>query len=181
MSASSFPVLIDGQTIARRIQDLARELRVRGDGEPHFIAVLDGARIFADKLLQALGREAGAYDSIQLASYSGTESTGTVRIVKDLGQDVRGKRVVILEDIVDTGRTILALRKLLFERGARSVETLTLLSKPSRRVVEVPLEGVGFEVPDLFVIGFGMDLDGKYRELPYVGVYQADEAERSAV
>ncbi len=180
MSVPHFPVLIDGQTIIRRIHELARELRSRAEEEPHFVAVLAGARPFADQLLLALGRERGSYDSIRLASYSGTESTGTVRLVKDLEQDVLGKRVVILEDIVDTGRTIQALRAILFERGAASVETLTLLSKPSRRVVEVPLEGVGFEVPDLFVIGFGMDLDGKFRELPYVGVYQTEEAERPA-
>jgi len=180
LSVPQFPVLIDGQTIARRIHELARELRVRAEEEPHFIAVLAGARPFADQLLLALGREKGAYDSIRLASYVGTESSGEVRLLKDLDHDVTGKRVVILEDIVDTGRTILALRSLLFERGAASVETLTLLSKPSRRVVEVPLDGVGFEVPDLFVIGFGMDLDGKYRDLPYVGVYQAEEAERPA-
>ncbi|MEZ6037792.1 MAG: phosphoribosyltransferase family protein, partial [Planctomycetota bacterium] len=110
-------------------------------------------------------------------SYEGTQSTGQVKVsplgaLQD-GASVKDQHVVLLEDIVDTGRTIQALREHFLGAGAASVRVASLLSKPSRRVVEVEVEHIGFEIPDEFVIGFGMDLDGRYRELRDVVVYEA--------
>jgi len=177
-----FPVLIDRPSLDFRIAEMARELLDAGEADPHLICVLDGGRTFADRICKAMGREAGAYDTIKLASYgAGTTSSGAVRIVKEMSLEVRGRRVVILEDIVDTGRTLAFLKRILLERGAASIEICTLLDKPSRRVVDVDVDLAGFEIPDVFVIGFGMDLNGRYRDLPYVGIYEeASEGQQAS-
>jgi hypoxanthine phosphoribosyltransferase len=169
-----FPVLIDERTLLRRIRELAEDVRRAGEAAPYPIAVLDGARIFADALCRCWGRP-GAYDTIKAASYgAGTVSSGRVEIVREASGDLRGRRVVLVEDIVDTGRTVAVLIDHLRARGAASVDVCTLLSKPARRIVAVPLTWIGFEIPDKFVVGYGMDLDGRYRELPYVGVYSRE-------
>ncbi|MEC8252939.1 MAG: phosphoribosyltransferase family protein [Planctomycetota bacterium] len=175
-----FPVLFSNADILRRTHELARELHAAlGDEPPCLIQVVEGARPFARLLQQAFEGQA-LYD-VRAKSYAGTESTGEVRIdlLGGLGREVvAGREVVLIEDIVDTGRTIAALRQRFLEFGARRVRVASLLSKPSRRVVEVEVEHVGFEIPDEFVLGFGMDLDERYRELPDVVVYDA-EVERA--
>jgi hypoxanthine phosphoribosyltransferase len=176
-----FEVLIQSSVLQARIQELAHALVSTSSGAetPYFVSVLEGASKFENALCDKHPELARAdRDSVKLSSYGGgTESSGKVQLIKDLAGEVAGRRVVVLEDIVDTGRTVHFLSGLLRERGAASVEVYTLLSKPSRRVVDVPLAGVGFEIPDQFVIGFGMDLDGRYRELPYVGIYEAEAAQ----
>ncbi|HEC57892.1 MAG TPA: hypoxanthine phosphoribosyltransferase, partial [Candidatus Syntrophoarchaeum butanivorans] len=112
---------------------------------------------------------------IRLKSYSGTETTGRVELIFDTTGSVEGRDLLIIEDIVDTGITMDHLLRLLRERGARSVEVCTLLDKPSRRVVDVPLRYVGFVVPDRFIVGYGLDLDEKFRNLPYIGVISPSE------
>lgn len=109
---------------------------------------------------------------MQVASYGGgTESTGEVKILHDLDRSIRGRHALIVEDIVDTGLTLNKVRKLLMDREPASLKVCTLLDKPSRRRVQVPVDYVGFTIEDHFVVGYGLDLDGKYRNLPYVGIY----------
>ncbi len=163
-------------------QSIRRRGQVQGDAvheEPLLLSVLEGALPFTRQLCRLLGRGVESFDRIKLSSYGdGTVSQGRVEVVRDMREDPRGRRVVILEDIVDTGRTLAFLRKRLFDRGAASVEIYTLLDKPSRRVVEVPLTSVGFEIPDQFVLGFGLDVAGKYRDLPYIGIFEESVAAR---
>ena len=166
-----FRVMIGCDDIARRSRELAAELRRSlGDEPPLLVVVIEGARRFA-RLIQRGLPGALPLHEVRARSYAGTESTGEVTITTpELA--VKGRDVVLLEDIVDTGRTVAALRRHFLGQGARSCRVVSLLSKPSRRVVEVEVEHVGFEIPDEFVIGFGMDLDGRYRELDDIVVYE---------
>ena len=113
-------------------------------------------------------------DFMSVSSYGGTESTGVIKIVQDLTEPVTGRQVLIVEDIVDSGRTLSHLAKMLNERGAEDVKICTLLDKPDRRVVDVKVDYVGFTIPDEFVVGYGLDYDQKYRTLPYIGVVKFD-------
>ena len=148
--------------------------------------MIEGARPFA-RLLQRLLPGQPPLHEVRASSYgAGTQSSGTVRLSGTDGVPAHGRDVLLLEDIVDTGRTIAALRQHFLAAGATHCRVATLLSKPSRRVVDLDLDYVGFEIPDEFVLGFGMDLDGRYRELPDVVVYEAEverafEQQRSAV
>jgi hypoxanthine phosphoribosyltransferase len=110
-------------------------------------------------------------DLMEVSSYgAGTESTGQVRILKDLSRSIEGRHVVIVEDIIDTGLTLNYLLKYLADKGPASVRIVCLLDKPARRLVEIPIDYRGFEIPDRFVIGYGLDFDERYRNLPYIGV-----------
>jgi len=175
-----FRTLFSSVDILRRSMELTRQLKdALGDEPPCLVQVVEGARPFA-RLVQA-GFPGQVLHDVRARSYEGTESTGEVTITPLGGFDlaeVAGRDVVLLEDIVDTGRTVDALRRRLDAHGARSVRVVTLLSKPARRVVDVAVDLVGFEIPDEFVIGFGMDLDQRYRELPDIVVYDP-EVERA--
>ena len=112
-------------------------------------------------------------DFMAVSSYgSGTKSGGVVKIVKDLDDPIRGKDVIVVEDIVDSGRTLSYLLEMLWARGPRSLRLCTLLDKPERRVVDVDVDYTGFQIPDEFVVGYGLDYDQRYRNLPYIGVVQ---------
>jgi len=169
-----FRVLFSSIEIMRRAIELTRELkRELGDEPPCLVQVVEGARPFA-RLVQN-GFPGQVVHEVRAKSYQGTESTGEVTISMLGGFEaahVAGRDVVLVEDIVDTGRTIDALRKHFAELGARRVRVVTMLSKPSRRVVDVVVEHIGFEIPDEFVIGFGMDLNERYREMVDVVVYE---------
>jgi len=178
MSSSSqvafppFRVLLSRDQILRRTHEIARTIAAEFHGEPLcLVVVIEGARTWARQLQKLLPGQLPLFEA-RASSYSGTVSSGTVKL--SVGADVpcRDRHVLLLEDIVDTGRTIKALREHFTAAGAKSCRVATLLSKPSRRVVEVPLDFVGFEIPDEFVLGFGMDLDGRYRELPDVVIYE---------
>ena len=109
---------------------------------------------------------------MRVSSYGGgTDSTGEVKIIHDLDKSIRGRHALIVEDIVDTGLTLHKVRNLLLDREPLSLKIVSLLDKPSRRRVEVPVDYIGYSIEDHFVVGFGLDLDGKYRNLPYVGIY----------
>lgn len=110
------------------------------------------------------------YDFMDVSSYEGTESLGDIRILKDLDTSVKGLNILLVEDIVDTGQTLRTVKNLLMSKGAKSVKVVTLLDKPSRRVVDVQAEYIGFEIENEFVVGFGLDFNQLYRNLPYVGV-----------
>lgn len=177
--SESFPpfrVLFSHDDILRRSHELVRELQQSYcDERPCLIQVIQGARPFAALIRAGLEGKLPLYD-VRAKSYEGTQSTGEVKISMLAGLDakaVENRDVVLLEDIVDTGRTIAALREHFMHLGARSVQVVSLLSKPSRRVVDVAVEYIGFEIPDEFVIGFGMDLDERYRDLPDIVVFEA--------
>lgn len=181
MSHPSFPpfrVMFSRDQILRRTHELARsiedDLRAVGAvAPPCLVAVIEGARPFARQLQKVLPGNLPVHE-VRASSYAkGQVSSGTVAVSGGAEIPCAGRHVLLLEDIVDTGRTIAALRQHFLAAGALSCRVATLLSKPSRRVVEVELHYVGFEIPDEFVLGFGMDLDGRYRELPDVVVYEA--------
>jgi hypoxanthine phosphoribosyltransferase len=163
-------VLIDSSQLAARIEQLARELRADAtpDTPLHLVAVLKGAFMFLADLLRALEGPVTC-DFIALSSYgSSTTSSGEVRLTKDLDHGIEGRDVVIVEDIVDTGVTLAYLQEILRARGPRSLRTACLLNKPSRRLESVPVEYIGFTIPDRFVVGYGLDFDERYRNLPYI-------------
>ena len=176
-SRHGFRVLIGNDPILRRIAELADRIRRdHPDEPPMLIAVIEGARTFARHLQRHLGGGCAVHE-VRASSYgAGTTSSGTVQVQSIGSFDVRGRRVLLIEDIVDTGRTVATLRERLLGEGARECRVATLLTKPARRVVEVPLDYVGFEIPDEFVIGFGMDFAGRYREIDEVVVYDAARA-----
>ena len=171
MHATPVEILIEGPDIQHRIRELAAEIRRDiPDEDVHFVCVLKGAFLFLADLVRAMeGRV--TLDFMATSSYgSATTSSGEVRLVKDLDEGLEGRHVVIIEDIVDTGLTLHYLQDILRARGPRSLRTACLLSKPSRRQVEVQVEYVGFTIEDRFVVGFGLDYDEHYRNLPYIGV-----------
>jgi hypoxanthine phosphoribosyltransferase len=165
-------VLLDEAAIRRRIQELAAEIRrdAGPDTEIHLIAVLKGAFIFLADLLRSFEGPVTC-DFLGVSSYGGgTSSSGQVKLTKDLDKPLAGRYVVLVEDIVDTGLTLSYLLEILRARDPKSLRTACLLSKPSRRKIEVPVEYIGFEIEDKFVIGYGLDFDERYRNLPYVAV-----------
>jgi hypoxanthine phosphoribosyltransferase len=165
-------VLIDQAQIDARVAELAQTIRNDyGSGVPvHLIAVLKGAFIFLADLMRKIENPVTC-DFIAVSSYgSGTTSSGEVRLTKDLDRSVEGRDVIIVEDIVDTGLTLSYLQEILKARGPKSVKTACLLSKPSRRKVDVTVEYIGFTIEDRFVVGYGLDVDERYRNLPYIGV-----------
>ena len=168
----TFDVLLGSDRILRRIGDLATAIRVRHRDPSRLciVAVMDGARVFSRHLVPQIGPALCVHE-IRAKSYLGTSSTGRVTLSGGDSFEVRGRTVLLVEDIVDTGRTIERLREHMTAAGADAVEVVTLLSKPSRREVEVAVDWVGFEIDDHFVIGFGLDVDGRYRELPEIVVY----------
>ena len=175
--------MIPAAEIRKRVGELGREIKAdypdEEDGAPlHLIAVLKGACVFVADLARAVRRDV-TLDFIGVSSYgAGTETSGHVRITKDLDEDIAGRDVVLVEDVVDTGLTSQYLLGVLQQREPRSLHVATLLDKPSRRKVEVELSYVGFEIPDEFVVGYGLDLDQRYRNLPDVRTIESEpEAE----
>lgn len=159
-------LLIDNETLAARTAEMAAELDrlYRGGDPPVLVAVLKGSTMFLADLIRAM-RSDLVVDFMSISAYQGGGG-GVVRIVKDLEEDVEGRDVVIVEDIVDTGLTLNYLRSALGARGIRSLRTVTLLDKVARRIVPVPVEIRGFEIDDVFVVGYGLDFQGRYRNVP---------------
>lgn len=162
-------VQISQAQITERVTELGRQIRDDyATTTPHLICVLNGAFIFMADLVRAIDRPL-TVDFLSVSSYgSRTETSGEVRLVKDLDQSLKGRHVILVEDIVDTGLTMRYLLNYLQGRGPLSVKVAALLSKPSRRQVEVPLHYLGFEIDDAFVYGYGLDVDHQYRNLPFV-------------
>ena len=163
-------VLISETKIEKRLDELAKQImKDYGDEDLLFIGVLKGAAIFMVELAKRIKNNV-EFEFIQAKSYEGTESTGKVEITQDLTGKIDGKNVIIIEDIIDTGRTLEYLMRYLTVHNPKSIKLCTLLSKPSRRVVELQVDYIGFSIPDEFVIGYGLDYNQKYRNLPYIGV-----------
>jgi len=141
-------------------------------GQIHLICVLKGAFLFLGDLIRAMPGHI-TIDFMACSSYgSGTSSSGEVRLSKDLDVGIEGRDVIIVEDIVDTGLTLHYLQEILLARGPRSLRTACLLSKPSRRKIEVKVDYIGFTIEDRFVVGYGLDYSEQYRNLPYIGVLE---------
>ena len=165
------PLLTEAQ-IRTRVQELGAPLTQDYAGKDLVvIGLLNGVFPFIADLVRAMDMDLNI-SFMQVASYGGgTESTGEVHILKDLDRGIQGRHALIVEDIVDTGLTLFKVGKLLRDREPASLKVCTLLDKPSRRKVQVPVDYVGFTIEDHFVVGYGLDLDDKLRNLPYVGVY----------
>ena len=164
-------VLISEEQIQRRISELAAQITEDyRDKEPILVCILKGAVMFFADLLRELDFPL-VTDFMAISSYgSSTKSTGVVKLVKDLDRDICGRDVLVVEDIVDSGMTLSYIKKEFAQRGAASVRIATLLDKPARRRVELDVDYSCFVIPDAFVVGYGLDYDEKYRNLPDIGV-----------
>src|SRR5688500_18856354 len=174
MPTTQVKEFLSAAEIDARVKAMAGEIRrAAGPDTPvHLIGVLKGAFIFLADLMRAVGSPVSC-DFIAVSSYVGTRSTGQVQILKDLGRPIEGRYVVIVEDIVDTGLTLPYLQDVLRTRAPKVFETACLLSKPSRRQVDVPVEYIGFTIDDRFVVGYGLDFDEEHRNLPFIGVVES--------
>ena len=164
--------LITEQEISRIVNKLADQINKDfSNQEVVAVGILKGSVIFLADLIRQLEMPL-VLDFIQVSSYRGTQSTGEIIIKKDLAFDIKDKNILIIEDIIDTGVTLNSLKKIFMERGPKSLKVVTLLDKPSRRKVEFKADYIGREIPDEFVVGYGLDYDEKFRNLPYVGIYE---------
>lgn len=165
-------VLFSEEQLATRVAELGRQISADYRGKtPLFVGILRGSILFYADLMKQISIDC-TMDFMCLSSYSGTESTGQVRTMLDLRESIKGRHVVIVEDIVDTGLTINYLLEHLKLRGAASIEICCLLDKPANRKVEVHPKYTGFQIENEFVIGYGLDYNELYRNLPYVGVFK---------
>jgi len=172
-------VLIEEAALQAKVREMGRAIRRDyGAGTPvHLVAVLKGAFMFLADLMRSIDGPVTC-DFIAVSSYgSGTTSSGEVRLTKDLDAVLNGRDVIVIEDIVDTGLTLAYLQEILRAREPRSLRTACLLNKPSRRLVSVSLEYVGFDIPDRFVVGYGLDFDEQHRNLPFIGVLNHQQPE----
>ncbi len=163
-------VLLDAAAIQARVRELAREIDrgYEAGAEIHLVCVLKGGFMFMSDLVRAMSARV-TLDFIAVSSYAkSTKSSGEVRMLKDLDSGLQGRNVIIVEDIVDTGLTLTYLQDILRARSPKTLRTACLLSKPSRRVVDVAVEYVGFTIDDRFVVGYGLDFAEQYRSLPYI-------------
>ncbi len=166
-------VMYTEEQVVTKIHELAEKINADYKEEPVVIVcILKGAAPFACDLMKRLTMPV-YMDFMMVSSYGdGTVSSGTLKIKKDLEEDITGKNVIVVEDIIDSGRTLKYLKEDLKGRGAKSVKLCALLSKPARHEVEVDVEYIGYEIPDEFVVGYGLDYAQKYRNLPYIGIVE---------
>ena len=173
--AEHVKVLLSEKEVDDRIQAIGEQIsRDYAGKQVHLICVLKGGSFFLCELAKRI--TVPVYiDFMSVSSYgSETKSSGVVKIIKDLDEPIKGKDVLVIEDIVDSGRTLSYLMEMLKDRGPASLKLCTLLDKPDRRVIDVPVDYTGFEIPDEFVVGYGLDYDQRYRNLPYIGVISFD-------
>jgi len=164
-------ILIDKQTIADRVDALVDDIAAEGSGNLVVVGILKGSFMFLADLMRSFHRHDvhPRIDFLTLSSYgSGTTSSGTVEIIHDIREEISGADVLLVDDILDTGRTLAFTKKLLSDRGARSVNTCVLLDKKAHRTVELEADHAGFSIDDHFVVGYGLDYDNLYRELPHI-------------
>ena len=162
-------VLISEAKIQARIKELAKQIMEDyKDEDLVFVGILKGCVTFMIELANKIKNDV-EFEFIQAQSYEGKNSTGNIKLVQDLTGKIEGKNVIIIEDIIDTGKTLEYLLKYIEKFNPKTVKICTLLSKPSRRLVELKVDYVGFLIPDEFVVGYGMDYNQKFRNLPYIG------------
>lgn len=172
-------ILLTEEQLKARVTEVANQVDARFQGKrPLVVGILKGSIIFYADFIRCLTIPI-ELDFMAVSSYgSGTTSSGQLKIRKDLDRDVKGRDVIIVEDIIDSGFTLATLKKILLERGAASVTIVTLLDKVSRRTVDIKSDYNCFEIDDLFVIGYGLDYDEHYRSLPYIGILKPSVYEK---
>lgn len=169
-------VLVSEEQIRERCKELGAELTKAYEQEADkllVVALLKGSVPFLAELIKYIELPL-EIDFMDVSSYDGTESIGDIKIVKDLDCSVKGLDILLVEDIIDTGRTVNEVKKLLYNKGAQRVRVVSLLDKPDRRVVNIEADYIGYVVPNEFVVGFGLDYNQKYRNLPYIGVLKPE-------
>ena len=173
--AEKIRVMLSEEEVDAKIQQIGEQISKDYAGKQvHLVCVLKGGSFFMCELAKRITVPV-SLDFMSVSSYgSETKSSGVVKIVKDLDEPLKGKDVIVIEDIVDSGRTLSYLMEMLKDRGPASLRLCTLLDKPDRRVVDVHVDYTGFQIPDEFVVGYGLDYDQKYRNLPYIGVGELD-------
>ena len=171
--AEKIRVLLTEETVDARIREIGEQIsRDYAGRQVHLVCVLKGGSFFMCELAKRITVPV-SMDFMSVSSYgSATKSSGVVRIVKDLDEPLKDRDVIIIEDIVDSGRTLSYLIEMLRDRHPRSLSLCTMLDKPDRRVVPVQVDYTGFQIPDEFVVGYGLDYDQKYRNLPYIGIVE---------
>lgn len=168
-------VLVSEEEISKKITEYGKILSEEyKDKNPLFVGILKGSFIFMSDIIRALTIPCEIDFMAASSYYNGTVSTGNVKIKMDLSTDVSGRDVIIAEDIIDTGNTLCAVKKLLMERGAKSVKIITFLDKPDRREADISADYTLFTIPNEFVVGYGLDCAEKYRNLRYVGIYSGE-------
>jgi len=174
--AEHVKVLLSEEEVDARIREIGEQINKDYQGKQvHLVCVLKGGSFFMCELAKRINLQV-SLDFMSVSSYgSDTKSSGVVKIVKDLDEPLEGKDVLVVEDIVDSGRTLSYLLEMLRDRKPASLRLCTLLDKPDRRVVDVHVDYTGFEIPDEFVVGYGLDYDQRYRNLPYIGVLSLTE------
>lgn len=173
--AEHVEVMLTEEEVNKRIREIGEQITKDYEGKKvHLICVLKGGAFFMVELAKRIDLPV-SLDFMSVSSYGGeTKSSGVVKIVKDLDEALEGKEVIVVEDIVDSGRTLSYLLDMLKDRKPASIKLCTLLDKPDRRVVDVDVEYTGFTIPDEFVVGYGLDYDQRYRNLPYIGIVKFD-------
>ena len=175
MKVKNINVYLTEEQITERVKEMGAQIsKDYGDESVYLICILKGSIFFTCELAKRITSPV-EMDFMSVSSYgAGTTSSGVVKIGKDLDTTIEGKNVLVIEDIIDSGRTLIYLLDILGRRNPKSLKLCTLLDKPDRRVVEVNVDYVGFEIPDEFVVGYGLDYAQKYRNLPYVGIVELD-------
>lgn len=167
-------VLITEEEIKKKVKELANRISLDYKGEEVLmVGLLKGSFIFLSDLIRLVGLPAKV-DFIAVKSYAGTETTGEVKVFLDLREDVKDKHVLIVEDIVDTGLTLSAVKEIVEKKNPKSLKICALLDKRERRIKEVKLDYIGFTVPNKFLVGYGLDFDDKYRGLPYIALLEEE-------
>ncbi len=162
-------ILINKSKLEKRIEEMGKQITKDYEGKDLvLVGILKGSVMFMTELAKNIKRSV-ALDFMDVSSYEGTESTGKIRINKDVRDSIEGKDVIIVEDIIDTGRTLTYVKEYLAQKNPKSIKIATMLSKPSRRVLELNVDYIGFAIEDKFVVGYGLDYNEKYRNLPYIG------------
>mgnify|MGYP004457178879 FL=1 len=163
---------ISKEQIDKKIEELAKILDGDYEGKTvEFVCVLKGAAIFTVELAMKMKTNV-RFEFIEISSYEGTESTGKIKVKKDISGNIEGKDVLIVEDIIDTGRTLKFLKDYLLKKKPKSLKICTLVDKPSRRIADVNVDYNGFEIENKYIVGHGFDIDGDYRNLPFIGTIE---------
>ena len=173
-------VLVTQEEIMKRCAEMGKQISEDYKNKkeiPLVVGLLKGSVPFMAEIIKHIDLEI-QIDFMDVSSYEGTESLGNIRIVKDLDCSVNNLSILLVEDIVDTGRTLKEVKRMLMSKGAKEVNVVSLLDKPERRVVDIEAEYVGFTIPNEFVVGYGLDYDQKYRNLPYIGVLKREDYEQ---
>lgn len=170
-------ILVSHEEIKKRCQELGKQIcdDYRAlETTPILVALLKGSVPFLSELMQNMDLDGLKFDLMDVSSYEGTESTKDIKINMDLKMSLRGMSVLLVEDIVDTGRTLTEVKNMLMNKGAKDIKIVTLLDKPERRVVDIEADYIGFKVKNEFVVGYGLDYNQNYRNLPYVGILKEE-------